>query len=229
MRLINIKTLYFEEFFDDAIPPYAILSHTWGLDEVTFQEWTHFICRPSEKAGLLGESITAKAGYNKIMKAIATAVDHELSYLWVDTNCIDKTSSAELSEAINSMFDWYTESRVCIVYLEDVEAFSDCFDDLKDEFRKSRWFTRGWTLQELLAPENVIFYDKQWKRIGEKHVPEIASEIVAATGIQDRYLSYPGAIYLASVAERMSWLSNRTTTRVEDMAYCMLGIFDINM
>ncbi|KAH0555717.1 hypothetical protein GP486_006338 [Trichoglossum hirsutum] len=214
MRLINVLTLDIEEFFGDkSIPKYAILSHTWAKEEVTFQEWTD-----RKKA-------SKKSGYAKIEGLCRQASKDNIKYVWVDTNCIDKTSSAELSEAINSMFAWYRASKICYVYLADVAA-----DDNKDimvALRRSRWFTRGWTLQELLAPGNVVFYSRDWVRIGTKK--ELAQEISTVTGIHQRYLQRSDAIFSASIAGRMSWMGNRVTTRAEDMAYCMLGIFKINM
>ncbi|KAI9645223.1 hypothetical protein NHQ30_005957 [Ciborinia camelliae] len=238
MRLINATTLDFEEFHGDDIPKYAILSHTWDTEEVTFQEWER-----DRKA------CEAKAGYAKIRETCRLALRDGLNYAWVDTNCIDKRSSAELSEAINSMFAWYGNAVVCYAFLSDVEVGGgrgayDGDDDrglvddygLSDDlefqarFRKSRWFTRGWTLQELLAPITVIFYSREWIRLGAKssYLTGLISDI---TGIDPSYLvGYSRTpMAAASIALRMFWLSQRKTTRVEDMAYCMLGIFDINM
>ena len=147
MRLLHTKTLELHEFFGDEIPPYAILSHTWGEDEVSFQE-------------LRSSSGNNKAGYDKIRGCCEMAVSDGFQYAWVDTCCIDKTSSAELSEAINSMYNWYRHSDVCYVYLPDVAANLGT-KATEDAIRKSRWFTRGWTLQELIAPSGVIFFDSK--------------------------------------------------------------------
>ena len=134
-----------------------------------------------------------------------------------DLCCIDKTSSAELSEAINSMYRWYQESGVCYAYLADVPP---------NAFSKSRWFTRGWTLQELIAPSTVIFLDQKWQEIGTKSsLQRVISEI---TGIPTDIL-LGGDLEDASIAQRMSWASKRETTRVEDAAYCLMGIFSIHM
>lgn len=206
MRLINTTTFELEEYFGSNIPKYAILSHAWGIEEVSFQDWAN----PSRRI--------AKAGYLKIDSACRQARTDGLDYLWVDTNCIDKSSSAELTEAINSMFSWYRNSLVCYAYLEDVP---------EKRFENSRWFTRGWTLQELLAPSIVNFYDDGWTMLGTK--PDLATEISNITGIGKGYLVQPSSVKHASVATRMNWISRRETTREEDMAYCMLGIFDINM
>jgi hypothetical protein len=215
MRLINVSTLELQEFLGDGnIPLYAILSHTWGNEEVTFQDWADL------------QEASKKAGYLKIRGCCDQAKIDNIDHVWVDTNSIDKTSSAELSEAINSMFEWYRASEVCYVYLADVSTCDNTKAQL-DEFRRSRWFTRGWTLQELLASKEVIFYSRDWVRIGTKQ--ELSKELSVITGIHERYIHDSGAIFSATIATRMSWLSNRVTTRVEDMAYCLLGIFNINM
>lgn len=110
MRLINVKTYELKEFFTEKAPPYAILSHTWGPEEVTFQDWT----RPNDDRSNGGQSIKYKAGFQKIMGACCQAKKDNLEWLWCDTNCIDKSSSAELTEAINSMFAWYRFVIYCI-------------------------------------------------------------------------------------------------------------------
>lgn len=183
---------------------FAILSHTWEKDEITFQD----IERPGANE---------KEGYNKLRNACSVAAADGFDYIWIDTCCIDKTSSAELSEAINSMYRWYQEAEVCYAYLADVPF---C------EFSQSRWFTRGWTLQELIAPSTVIFFDKEWEVIGTKS--ELARLISDRTQIPIGILSGDD-IWTASVAQRMSWASKRKTTRIEDLAYCLMGIFDIHM
>ncbi|KAK8057930.1 heterokaryon incompatibility protein-domain-containing protein, partial [Apiospora saccharicola] len=220
MRLINVHTGYLEEFIGDQIPDYAILSHTWGAEEVTFEDWK------KDQATYRG-----KRGFKKIINAWQQAKHDRLNYLWCDTNCIDKSSSADLTEAINSMFAWYRDAKVCYAYLEDV--FTDAVtDDLRGDMPSSRWFTRGWTLQELLAPHHIQFFNAYWILLGDisigHAVHNLAPSISSVTGIGEDYLC-GRALSNASVAQRMSWVSRRTTTRVEDMAYCMLGIFDINM
>jgi hypothetical protein len=220
MRLINVRTFAIEEFIGTGIPPYAILSHTWGSEEVTYQDWQDI-----SRASL-------KSGFAKIRGACDQAIRDKLEYVWVDTNCIDKTSSAELSEAINSMFTWYRNAAVCYVYLADTpdaaaQLNSDGKVDSDDPFRRSKWFTRGWTLQELLAPQNVVFFSMNWIQLGTKI--DFKTPLSQITGIESKYLSGSIPIWLASIAKRMSWMSKRITTRVEDIAYCMVGIFDISM
>lgn len=214
MRLINTRTLKFEEFYCHPIPErYAILSHTWEEDEVTFQDWQDFSIASKKK------------GFFKIKAACKQAVKNDLGYLWVDTNCIDKSSSAELSEAINSMFAWYRDAFICYAYLADVPPGST--EETKKRFKESRWFTRGWTLQELLAPRQLLFFAQDWSKISTRSA--LANEIFAATRISGEFLTGTRPLSHASIAKRMSWLSRRVTSRLEDCAYCMLGIFDINM
>ncbi|KAI0903576.1 heterokaryon incompatibility protein-domain-containing protein [Ustulina deusta] len=215
MRLINTRTRELYEFFGDRIPTYAILSHTWSDREITFRDW-------ADRAGASGE------GHRKILQACKLAERQGYDYIWVDTVCIDKSSSAELTEAINSMFMWYKMAGICYAYLIAVLWAKE--ERLSYHLSNSRWFTRGWTLQELLAPREVEFYSENWILLGTK--ASLCSDISSITGIAAKYLaqnSFAVPIAEASVAERLSWLSCRRTTRTEDMAYCMLGIFDINM
>lgn len=191
----------------EYLPPYAILSHTWGDEELSLQQFT------------TSEPHAQSKGFQKIQSASAQAVQDGHRYLWVDTVCIDKTSSAELSEAINSMFNWYSEAEACYVYLED-------FDQ---DLGKCRWFSRGWTLQELLAPsaDNMTFFDGNWKSIGTKMA--LLTQISEATLIDPSCLKKVRSVWTFSVADRMSWVSRRKTTRPEDIAYCLLGLFRVNM
>lgn len=215
MRLINALTFELE-LFPDPVPsdvPYAILSHTWTDDEVTFQDMQD-----------LGIAISKK-GFSKIRKTCEIAIAGGLQYVWVDTCCIDKSSSAELSEAINSMYRWYKGSLLCYAYLFDLPAGGrvEGHEDLQD----CRWFTRGWTLQELIAPTTLLFFDQDWNPIGTKE--ELDAEIEIITGIVPWVLNGLMPLSTIPLAKRMSWAAGRQTCRVEDMAYCLLGIFDVNM
>jgi hypothetical protein len=165
----------------------------------------------------------------RLKGACDQALRHDLEYLWVDTNCIDKTSSAELSEAINSMFAWYRNATICYAYLADIPPLRDqcSSSEIQHHLSKSRWFGRGWTLQELLAPTRLIFYAQDWTRIGSRAT--LADALFSITQIEKTYLTGERPLTYASVGKRMSWLSQRVTTRTEDMACCMLGIFEINM
>lgn len=209
MRLVNVKTLNYEEFDDEsACPKYAILSHRWQRDEVTYQD------------GLLpGLDRIHKKGVEKIKQCCKLALEHDLQYIWVDTCCIDKSSSAELSEAINSMFRWYQLGKICFAHLSDIEVGR--------AVELSLWFSRAWTLQELIAPHQLQFYSKDWQPLGSKS--ELADVISARTGIPQDVLRYKVNIYNLPVAQRMSWARRRKSRRVEDIAYSLLGIFDVNM
>jgi hypothetical protein len=214
MRLIKVDTFELEEFMDHRSTRYAILSHTWGQKEVTFADM---------QRGL--PHAEALPSFEKIRGACRRAAIDGFKFIWVDTCCIDKSSSAELSEAINSMFRWYADAGICYAYLSDVEEVGEGFE-AESQFRKSRWFTRGWTLQELIAPKKVIFYSRGWVRLGSKKKFEaIISEI---TGIDSAAL-HNFQVTSFSIAERMSWASDRVTTRPEDIAYCLLGLFGVNM
>jgi hypothetical protein len=223
MRLLNVDTRQLEEFFGDTIPPYAILSHTWGKEEVTLQD----LSRGGHQQ---------KQGYAKIEGCCQQAIKDGYLWVWVDTCCIDKTSSAELSEAINSMFRWYENSEVCYAYLQDVPSGTDIYKQ-DSAFRKSRWFTRGWTLQELLAPRLIHFYDSSWMLISQIYAKgyinftqgEIVALLSEITLIEGIYLNLHWFPKSNSAAQIFSWMARRSTTRVEDEAYCLLGLLDINM
>ena len=239
MRLINASTIRLETFNNEStIPPYAILSHTWGDSEVTFHDFSSLVT--SKRRG----HILSSAGYYKIAKTCEQALSDGLAYVWVDTCSIDKNSSSELSESINSMFRWYKNAQVCYAYLDDIDMFDpmrsgginfalnesrfwDRSIDRLDEkdLAKARWFTRGWTLQELIVPSKVDFYIKGWKYVGNKS--SMKAKLAHITGVDERSLT--GFLPNVSVAERMSWAARRETTKGEDMAYCLLGIFDVSM
>jgi hypothetical protein len=214
MRLINTATLQLEEFFAETAPPYAILSHTWGADEVIFKDLT---------AG--NYAYQTKLGWRKIVESSRCASQNGWQYIWIDTCCIDKSDNSELSEAINSMFRWYEGAQVCYAYLSDVPPVHSILDHpWKWSFRSSRWFRRGWTLQELLAPTFLEFLDAEWNLIGSRE--EWAAEIELATGIEGKQLANFDQCCLAT---KLSWAANRETTRIEDRAYSLLGLLGVNM
>ncbi len=163
-------------------------------------------------------------GFSKIDKCCALARSDGWEYVWIDNCCIDQKSSAELSEAINSMYRWYKDAVVCYAYLADISVSVGRTDSPRKKLRESRWFTRGWTLQELLAPKFMTFYDRDWIDVGTKH--SLQHLISDTTGIDTDYLFDAGP---ASAAAKMSWASSRETTRPEDIAYSLLGLFDVNM
>jgi hypothetical protein len=206
-------------FSDDDAPPYAILSHTWatGQEEVTYNE-------------LVSGAGKHKTGYAKIRFCVDRAAEDGLQYSWVDTCSINKSTSDELSTAINSMFRWYQRAAKCYVCLSDVRVPAEVADaqafriTWAEAFRRSRWFTRGWTLQELLAPPTVEFFSKEGKRLGSRI--SLESEIHQITRIPIGVLRGE-SLSEFSIEQRMSWTANRTTTVKEDKVYCLLGIFGV--
>ncbi|KAK2594725.1 hypothetical protein QQS21_007575 [Conoideocrella luteorostrata] len=212
MRLLNTTSLELAEFTREDRPPYAILSHTWGDEEVTLQD-------------MKDPASQERNGFAKLASFCAQARRDNLDWAWADTCCIDKSSSAELSEAINSMYGWYAGAAVCYVYLFDVPPLDPFLDVQK--FEAARWFARGWCLQELIAPHELEFYASDWSELGTKS--SLQSHLVRATGIPRAVLMRVKSPADCNVAERFSWASRRQVTRVEDAAYCLLGVFDINM
>jgi hypothetical protein len=213
-----------DDLFDDKIPPYAILSHTWEGQEVAYKDFQNYKDIREVDAKL-------KGGYEKIFFCAAQAKRDGLDYFWIDTCCINKENNTELSEAINSMFRWYQNARKCYVYLSDVEyntstSESELLRRWKPAFKKSRWFTRGWTLQELLAPASVTFYSKEGELLGDKK--SLQDTIHEITGIPRDALSGK-QVSEFSVVERFSWAEKRQTTRKEDGAYCLFGMFGCHL
>lgn len=224
MRLLKTPVVhdleFTKDFDEDDIPPYAILSHTWGLEE---EEVTY--------TDIVDGTGKSKHGYKKIMFCAEQAHRDGQSYFWVDTCCIDKSNAVELNTAITSMFRWYAKARKCYVYLCDVLITTDQTDfesqaTWQPEFRNCRWLTRGWTLQELLAPEAVEFYDRMFQKLGDKktlerHICDITG--IPAAALRGRTLSSFG------IEERFSWQSSRKTKKPEDSAYSLSGIFGVSM
>lgn len=233
MRLLNTTTLELKTYQRDC-PPYAILSHTWGENEAPFEA---FVAKPRWRRGL---SRLHKRKYQKVVQACALARRQEYDWIWIDTCCIDKTSSTELSEAINSMYRYYESSSLCIAYLVDVvdvDATSPREDQILS-LASSRWFTRGWTLQELIAPPAVEFYNREWAEVGTKislssSLEKITSVPAALFSQAWHTLTAGGmarqSLHLLSVAQKLSWAAGRETTRAEDIAYCLMGLFDVHM
>ncbi|KAI0183683.1 heterokaryon incompatibility protein-domain-containing protein [Xylaria flabelliformis] len=212
MWLLNSCSWEMKEFISHKqAPPYAILSHTWGDKEVTFRDWQKGPWKDVER----------NAGFSKIENCCRQAAADGYEWVWIDTCCIDKRSSAELSEAINSMYQWYKNAGVCYAYLFDI------LDDIELNLAGSRWITRGWTLQELIAPCEVVFYSSDWKALGTRS--ELSAYLATVARIDEPFLIGKSRIDEASIAQRMSWAAMRSTSREEDEAYCLLGLFNINM
>ncbi|KAJ8113745.1 hypothetical protein OPT61_g4195 [Boeremia exigua] len=224
MRLIQVSadgSFSLARYESTSIPPYAILSHTWAKDEdeVTYEDMQN-------KTG------QEKTGYAKMLFCADRVAENGLQHFWIDTCCIDKTSSAELAESITSMFRWYKDSDQCYVYLTDVTINKRKADHeaahptWMSAFRTSRWFTRGWTLQELLAPSAISFFSREEKELGnkldlEQHIHEVTRiPIPALRGLP---------LHEFSIPDRMSWAASRETKREEDKAYSLCGIFGVSM
>ncbi|KAI0762160.1 heterokaryon incompatibility protein-domain-containing protein, partial [Trametes elegans] len=223
MRLLHTRTGRFHTFDDPRHVRYAILSHVWA--------------RPSDahypELNLApGAPVSVVAQFTeKIRRFCEIALEHHYEYAWADGCCIDQSSSSELSEAINSMYDWYRYAGVCYAYLHDVSSAATTttagLEATGSAFRESRWHRRGWTLQELLAPSVVVFLSKEWNVIGSKHT--LADLIQAVTGIDRDVLTFQRPLESFSVACRMSWAASRKTSKEEDEAYSLMGIFGVNM
>ena len=209
MRLIDVNTFkQQEQFGHNQTPPYAILSHRWGKHEVSYQNFTD-TPKDDFHDELLRETIDKNAGASKIAHACAQARKAGLEWIWIDTCCIDKTNSTELSRSINSMFKWYEGAQICFAHLADVDAKNTSEGEVAGAIQNSKWFKRGWTLQEMLASRS-----------------ELTPLISRATRISPEHLR---DFRRTNIAQKMSWMADRTTTEEEDMAYCMLEIFDPNM
>jgi hypothetical protein len=225
MRLLERQpdgNLILREFTDKVVPAYAILSHTWSVDsneEVSFQD---------VEAG----SGKSKAGWKKITFCADRAKADGLRYFWIDTCCIDKKNKAKLSQAIRSMFQWYRKATRCYVYLLDVYVRKRKIEDentnssWEQAFRASKWFTRGWTLQELLAPQLVEFFSQECQRLGDKRsLRHIIQEVtcIPKSALEGNSLSQ------FSANQRFLWMEHRQTKEEEDKAYSLLGIFGVSM
>jgi hypothetical protein len=220
-RLPNGDIYLTERFLSDLIPPYAILSHTWGdsSQEVTFED-------------MVGNSGPGKAGYKKIEFCADQAANDGFKHIWVDSCCIKKSDDSELSESLRSMYRWYYRAEKCYVYLSDVSTKKRKRRDdstqstWEQSFGKSRWFTRGWTLQELLAPSLVEFFSEDGKRLGDKR--SLEGQIHEITGIPISALR-GSALSQFATDQKFNWAKNRQTTREEDQAYSLFGIFGVSM
>jgi hypothetical protein len=227
MRLLNVHTLEFSKHHPDNTPRYAIASHRWfGDAEASLKD-------------VQKKRNTDTDGYKKVQGFADYVRDYipHVEWLWIDTCCIDHRHGPELSEAINSMFKWYSNAEVCLAYLADVEAVDDV-----ERFERSEWFRRGWTLQELVAPWTVVFLTKGWEVIGYKgrtgrgksgielrSGPSLAASVVAASGLPERVLDDFKQSRDFTTEEKLNWTKGRKTTKEEDIWYCLVGIFGVSM
>ncbi|CAJ2509471.1 Uu.00g144970.m01.CDS01 [Anthostomella pinea] len=232
MRLLNVHTFAVESLDDikrrladdkkATDVPYVLLSHRWFPTEMTFGDMPAFVANglraPPEKA----RSATKVRGACAQVRAWRHN-QKPIDYAWLDTVCINKTDPGETSETINSMYRWYKAATVCFVYLYDHPHDRGPFSSMTD----SDWFTRGWTLQELVAPTALEFFYQDWRHLGNRK--ECSAELSPGTGIARGILEVGGPIGKTSISHRMSWFSDRTTTKGEDEAYCLMGLFGVNM
>ncbi|KAL5324627.1 hypothetical protein ACEPPN_009173 [Leptodophora sp. 'Broadleaf-Isolate-01'] len=218
MRLLHTKLLEVQTFISAAVPDYAILSHRWGGEELTLKDLVDDpVSDPRSKARNL-------SGFSKVQGACNQAINDGYNWIWIDSCCIDRSSSSELQEAINSMWNYYAQSNICYVYMVDVPDRSAGQDH---RFNQSEWFTRGWTLQELIAPNYVEFYAADWSPLCTKL--ERYKDIAEITNIDPDILVRNQHVDAFSAAERLSWAAHRMVTREEDVAYSLLGLFQVNM
>ncbi|KLJ08815.1 hypothetical protein EMPG_15754 [Blastomyces silverae] len=234
MRLLNPRTLEFKEFNQD-LPQYAIFSHTWysqPLSEILYHDIKNYFSGRVEIGpnGLIANTSaypTIPPALQKVVWCCQQTILDGFEWIWIDTCCLNKDSAVEDSEAVNAMFTWYRNAMTCYVYLSDVDITTRLLRDRSGAFSNSKWFKRGWTLQELLAPPNVYFYDRGWQLIGTKY--SMKPHISTITTIDEETLMNQRGLAESSIARRMSWAARRETTRAEDIAYCLMGIFGVNM
>ncbi|OJT03675.1 Vegetative incompatibility protein HET-E-1 [Trametes pubescens] len=233
MRLLDISNfpqrVKFYEVSDPRKERYAILSHVWDKDpedqspqEPTFQKLSSIISAP--------DPLPDAFPFLKLYRFCEAARKAQYKLVWADMCCIDKTSSAELSEAITSMYYWYQCADVCYAYLKDVSSPGTSFPFRipREEFRDSKWFKRGWTLQELIAPRSVVFYSRDWRILGSK-CGGLTQLIHDITHVDEDVLTFKRLLGSVSVARRMSWAATRSTTRIEDRAYSLMGLFGVQI
>ncbi|KAM3417186.1 hypothetical protein BST61_g5446 [Cercospora zeina] len=243
MRLLNASTLELREFGESSIPPYYIASHRWSSDETTYKD----VKKRRNTTSLGYAKLQSFCGFIQrtnvpTTRAMTTlGIERSCNWLWIDTACMDKSSSADLSECINSMFHYYAVSQICYAYLQDVGPLRNHESAIMD-FVQSEWFRRGWTLQELLAPRTVVFLNRDWEVLGHKcQVPKcdlscqgfgtcLNAKIEKITGINLAYLSRRWAPRTIRMMEFVqAWMKQRKTERIEDQAYCLLGLLGINL
>ncbi|OSS50032.1 hypothetical protein B5807_05248 [Epicoccum nigrum] len=221
MRLLHfnaLNRLILTDFRGKSIPPYAILSHRWGDSEALFEDVSNGTYKGKEE------------GSKKLRFCAEQAARDGLQYFWIDTCCIDRWDNKERSKAINSMFQWYRNAARCYVFLSDVSVASATAASQRSNweisFRGSDWFTRGWTLQELIAPVSVEFFSLEGQHVGDK--ASLSQLLHDRTGIPLAALQNT-PLDQFSTSERQRWAENRRTTEEEDIVYCLLGLLGVSM
>ncbi|KAK6435197.1 hypothetical protein LTR95_008617 [Oleoguttula sp. CCFEE 5521] len=212
MRLLDTGTYEVGDPQYSITERYAILSHRWHAKEISYQQL--------ESAEKIARSITLPH-FAKIQSACAKAASLGYQWLWIDTCCINKQDNAELTESLNSMYKWYNVDHITA---KGPTPFAVAATD-ESKVPESEWFTRGWTLQELLACKTARFYDVNWDEIGTKAT--LALDLQRITRIEAGYLHHRKSLHLASIATKLSWACDRVTTRPEDKVYSLVGLFDV--
>jgi hypothetical protein len=229
MRLLNVTSLEYMEYEPPDVPAYAAASHRWRKgDEATFKN-------------VKKRRNTERSGYIKVQCFCDFVRKHlaGIEWLWTDTCCIKHESSQELHEAINSMFSWYQSAVVCLCYLADVTRHASEVV-MMSQFERSVWFTRGWTLQELIAPRRVLLLSKEWRAIGNKGRPsgdehafefgiQLPDRVAKVTRIPEGILAGSEDVSECNVENKLRWRGARETTKPEDRVYCMFGLFGVHM
>ncbi|KAK7439990.1 hypothetical protein VKT23_017243 [Stygiomarasmius scandens] len=230
-RLIDTHSLKLVEFREnDTIPPYAILSHTWGKKGELII-WDRRSWYSDDEEVVYAEFIKprketfSKSGYRKIQGACQQACQDGIRYIWVDTCCIEQGNHEDVAANITSMHAYYQNAEICYAYLADIKEREDMFGDRDLWGFRTGWFGRGWTLQELLAPRTVVFFNKHWQRIGDKY--NLRDDISHITTIPPIVLSGELSIQDVDVLTRMSWAVGRLTTKPQDEAYCLQGLLGV--
>ncbi|KAH9922795.1 heterokaryon incompatibility protein-domain-containing protein, partial [Epithele typhae] len=217
--------LHFFAIPEDVPDEYAILSHVWNKPplepEMSFQDIEYHQRRCQDTGDHPRDTLPSE----KLKGALAFAERNGYGWLWADMCCINKTSSTELSEAINSMYRYYAAAGVCYAYFFDVSS-SQPAPAWLEEFWNSEWHERGWTLQELVAPKDVLFFARDWTVLGNKMA--LAEVLQLKTRVPKEVLRMQKNVRSVSVAQRMSWAAGRRTTRAEDKAYSLMGIFGVH-
>jgi hypothetical protein len=208
----EVVTTYFQ---------YATLSHRWGGKEPLLQD--------IQGKSVYDSELDPVGGITKLRSFCKTAHDAGYNWAWSDTCCIDRSNNVELQESVNSMFVWYHHSALTIVYLSDVPPSS-----VSGALARSAWNTRGWTVQEFIAPKVILFYQNNWTLYLDDHTPNhkesaaIMQELKNATGID------PAAVAdfrpsMNGAREKLHWASTRVTTHQEDIVYSLFGIFGVRL
>lgn len=218
LRLIGARDLLPIRFSADKAPPYAFISHCWlhPDEEPTLRD-------------LVDNVAYRKAGFTKLQRAADVALRRGLEYFWIDTCCVDGRIIHEVRQAIKTVALWLTKADICFVYLSDVKAVEQrsSLNSNHESLRKSKWFTRSWTLVELLVPQRVEFFSDNWTALGDKSTLE--KVITEVTLIPARALQ--GTIPLKNFPVELirSWTDHRESHRPEDEAYCLLSLLEIDM